>query len=381
MIQVIRAYLKSQSYQAFGHNNIICYAKAYEGELAVIQLYTASTFALLDAGRLESVRCEIENKLRSESHIPSQIAIRFLTIVTVKNQVSDVFYDMADEVQGLWFVSEKQKQLLVYEMQSTDFFNLYNPLMDVIQSSTSGPSELTQIKVFLKILQPVTLVLVVCNLLAYLYTTTNGNVLDAEYMYSVGAITWDSIVQRHEYYRLFTSMFLHFGIQHLFSNMVSLVFLGSMLEKRLGHIRYALLYVLSGLAAGLASVAVNYVKALGIMAQGGVVSAGASGAIFGVIGGLVTVVLLEKVFRKHVARKSKVLYRQRNENNNDNNYDNNHEAPLSDGDQEEISMQSLLWMTFFSVFAGFTTSGVDNSAHVGGLVFGFILTFLLAIKR
>lgn len=384
-MQAIQAYLKSQSYQAFAHNNIICYAKAYEGELAVVQLYTASTFALLDAGRLELVRNEIENKLRSESHIPPQIAIRFLTIVTVRNQVSDVFYEMADEIQGLWFVSEKQKQLLVYEMQSTDYFDLYEPLMDAIQCSISEPSELTQIKAFLKLLQPVTLILVGLNMLAYLYSTINGNVLDAEYMYSVGAITWDSIVERHEYYRLFTSMFLHFGIQHLFSNMVSLIFLGSMLEKRLGHIRYAVLYVLSGLAAGVASVAVNYVKALGILAQGSVVSAGASGAIFGVIGGLVSVVLLEKLFYKNRIRKNKVLNQTLHERNSENDDENDvahrQSASLAKEGHEEISMQSLLWMTFFSVFAGFTTSGVDNSAHVGGLIFGFLLTFLLAIKR
>lgn len=377
MVNTIQSFLKQQAYQSFVHNNIVCFAKAYEKEVAVVQLYTASTFAVLDAGRLESVRNEIENKLRSESHIPAQIAIRFLTIVAVKNQVSDVFYDMANEVPRLWFVSEKQKQLLVYEMQSTDFFNLYNPLMDVIQSSTSGPSELAQIKVFLKMLQPVTLVLVACNLLVYLYTAINGNVLDAEYMYKMGAITWDSIIERHEYYRLFSSMFLHFGIQHLFSNMVSLIFLGSMLEKRLGQIRYALLYILSGLAAGVTSVVVSYIKAFGLLAQGSVVSAGASGAIFGVIGGLVTVVLLEKVFRKKQIGKNSPLERidavtKRAENTN---------RVVANHPQEEISMQSLLWMTFFSVFAGFTTSGVDNSAHVGGLIFGFLLTFLLAIKR
>ena len=76
----------------------------------------------------------------------------------------------------------------------------------------------------------------------------------------------------------------------------------------------------------------------------------ASGAIFGVIGGLIGVVLLKKRWAKNKA------------------------------DFIDISLRSILTMAFFSVFAGFSGGGVDNAAHVGGLLSGFVIALLLAIK-
>lgn len=366
MIQTVQRYLRGQSYQVFMSGNIPCFVKAFEGELAVVQLYTASTFVMMDAGRMIDTRNELENKLLIEHHVPEEIRIRFLTIVVVKDEVSDAFQSVAEELPGLWFVSEQQKRVVVYETQSTNYFRLYDGLVDAVELFQGGQSELAQMKTYARTLQPVTVTLVILNVLAYLWSSFGGNVLDATYMYSVGAVTWQSILQQGEYYRLFSSMFLHFGIEHLFSNMVSLLFLGSMLEKRLGHVKYTILYLSSGLVAGLASVGVNYMKATSLGIQGEVVSAGASGAIFGVIGGLIAVVFLQKI----IQRKQLVATQE-----------NGAPARKRNGVYEEISMRSLLWMAFFSVFAGFTTGGVDNSAHVGGLVFGLILTFFLAIKR
>ena len=203
----------------------------------------------------------------------------------------------------------------------------------------------------LTMLGPVTLVMVVLNIMVYCLAAFHGDVYDAGYMYSIGAITFDSIFIKGEYYRLFSSMFLHFGLSHLVNNMISLICLGTMLERRMGSVRYGILYLSSGLLAGLTSVSVEYYQVMHLGEQSYSVAAGASGAIFGVIGGLIAVVLKQK-------------------------------WQSSRGQSEpQISMRSILFMAFVSLYQGFTTMGVDNAAHVGGMIFGFLLSFLLACKR
>lgn len=80
-------------------------------------------------------------------------------------------------------------------------------------------------------------------------------------------------------YRLFTSMFLHFGIYHLVNNMAVLLFMGDMVEKAVGHWKYLMIYLGSGLVGNLLSLYMD------IQSQSNIVSAGASGAIYGIIGG------------------------------------------------------------------------------------------------
>lgn len=68
-----------------------------------------------------------------------------------------------------------------------------------------------------------------------------------ELLYNAGKLDIISVLVRGEYGRILWSMFLHSGIDHLFNNMLILFFLGSMIEKEVGHIRYAVLYFLSGI--------------------------------------------------------------------------------------------------------------------------------------
>ena len=71
-----------------------------------------------------------------------------------------------------------------------------------------------------------TLLLILINVVVYLYVEIHGSSYDAEYMIKMGAVYEPYIVQRHEYYRLITHFFLHFGFDHLFNNMISLLILG-----------------------------------------------------------------------------------------------------------------------------------------------------------
>ena len=161
---------------------------------------------------------------------------------------------------------------------------------------------------------------------------------DAYFMLEHGAMYGPFVLKGHEYYRLLTSIFMHFGIDHIVNNMLVLFVLGDNLERALGKVKYLIFYLSCGVLA-------NVVSLLFEMPVGDwSVGAGASGAIFGVVGGLIYVVAVNK------------------------------------GRLEDLSTRQLVVMAVFSLYLGFTSTGVDNTAHVAGLVIGMILAAILYRK-
>ena len=139
-----------------------------------------------------------------------------------------------------------------------------------------------------------------------------------------------------EYYRLLTSAFLHFGWQHLFNNMLVLLFLGRTAERIAGRGKFLAAYLICAVGANAAS-AVWY----GWNGQTEVYTAGASGAVFGVAGMLLFFVLMNK------------------------------------GRLEQVSTRQLIWMMAFTVYHGFAESGINNCAHITGGILGFVCGFLI----
>lgn len=187
--------------------------------------------------------------------------------------------------------------------------------------------------------EPATIILVVLNVLVFLAVEFTGFSQDTVHMLDWGAAYTPCIVEEGETYRIFTSMFLHFGIEHLINNMLVLFVLGSRLERVIGSLRFAVIYFLGGIAG-------NVVSLLYDLRQGeAAVSAGASGAVFAVMGGMILVVLCNK------------------------------------GRLEDLSMRQILILAVFSLYFGFTSSGVDNAAHLGGFLAGFILAVIVYHPR
>lgn len=147
------------------------------------------------------------------------------------------------------------------------------------------------------------------------------------------------IIEGGEYYRLFTCMFLHFGIEHLLNNMLVLFVLGSRLERVIGKIKFLIIYLVGGLLGNVISVLVE------LKSMDFAVSAGASGAVFAVMGAMIYIVVRNK------------------------------------GWLGDLSARQILVMAFFSLYYGFTSTGVDNTAHVAGLVCGMIISILLYHPR
>ena len=180
--------------------------------------------------------------------------------------------------------------------------------------------------------------LIAINVIYFLYLEMTGSTENTQFMVAHGAMYAPLVLEGGEYFRLLTSVFMHFGINHIMNNMLILFILGDNLERALGHIKYLLFYLLCGVGANVVSIILN----LGDYRS--VVSAGASGAIFGVIGGLLYAVLINR------------------------------------GRLEDLSARQLLIMIACSLYFGFTSTGVDNAAHVGGLFFGIVLGILLYRK-
>ena len=98
-----------------------------------------------------------------------------------------------------------------------------------------------------------TVALIVINVAVFLILSAMGDTEDAVFMMNHGGMYEPLIVQEHEYYRLFTSMFLHFGMSHLLNNMVLLGALGWNLELETGKIKFLIIYLVSGLGGNLLS--------------------------------------------------------------------------------------------------------------------------------
>ena len=150
--------------------------------------------------------------------------------------------------------------------------------------------------------------------------------------------SWMAVKLNGEYYRVFTSMFLHADIDHLLNNMFILFIIGKKYEDIEGKIRFVLVYFLGGILASIASLSYN-------MFMGNeIVSLGASGAIFALIGASVATVVKCRDKLRTVSKRQMILF------------------------------------ALFSLYAGFRSTSTDNIAHLGGFVAGFLIGLVISEK-
>ncbi len=193
-------------------------------------------------------------------------------------------------------------------------------------------------KIFEKIFSPkkivVTKVLILLNIIMFLamYILGNGST-NTDTLLNFGA-NYGPLVKAGEVYRLLTGSFLHVGIIHILFNMYALYIIGSQLENFLGKWKFLIVYLISAITGSMLSIVFS-----------SSISAGASGAIFGLLGSLLYFGYHYRVYLGNV------LIRQ------------------------------IVPLIILNIALGFLLPGVDNASHIGGLVGGLLVTMALGVNE
>ncbi|MFC2948171.1 rhomboid family intramembrane serine protease [Virgibacillus sediminis] len=215
-------------------------------------------------------------------------------------------------------ISEKVKRLQFYLNYLTDTLNTKQKEIEKLFSYG----------------RPVfTYLLLSINIIIYMIMEYYGDTTSIDDLVKFGAKYNPAIIEG-EWWRILTSMFLHIGFLHLLMNMLAVYYIGSLTEKIYGSFRFLIIYILAGIGGGLASFAftVN-------------VSAGASGALFGLFGALLFFGLVHK----------RIFF-------------------------QTIGMNIIILVGINIVF-GLAVPQIDNGAHIGGLVAGFIAAGIVHLPR
>ena len=241
---------------------------------------------------------------------------------------------------AVWLADVYNRNLMIYEDQPADYYGLRASLENALLGNEDEPAqgiERENGKPFtLKTFPWVTAVLIAANVAYFIILAVKGDPLDGEFMFQMGASYAPAVMEGHEYWRLFTAMFMHFGIAHLLSNMLYLVLVGYRIETTQGHVRFLLLYLLSGLIASLVSVLFYW------FTKADAVCAGASGAVYGLIGAMLVLTIRNRdrnAIRRNIPR--------------------------------------FAFLIMFIVWSSTASEGVDAAAHIGGLASGALLSFIL----
>ncbi len=188
---------------------------------------------------------------------------------------------------------------------------------------------------------PAVLILILLNAVVFLFEISVGDSNDPEVLHRIGALEPYSVVVQHEYWRFFTALFLHGSLLHLGFNAFALYVLGPSLERFIGTMRFVVCYLISGLASG---AGVMGLTLIGLVRPAQLV--GASGSIMGIVGAL-----------------AGFLMRHRH-------------APHA-----KQRLANIVMIVAIQIAFDLSTPQVSMSAHLCGLVAGFLLGLILAPRK
>ena len=212
--------------------------------------------------------------------------------------------------------------------------NLFLKLTSDINKKTESDAKEAE-KIFGPKKPIITYTLIFLNIMLFLamYLFGNGSE-DSITLLIFGANHRELILNYHEYYRLITASFLHIGVLHLLFNMYALYIIGAQIENFFGKLKYIIIYLGSAIFASLLSICFH---------SG--ISAGASGAIFGLLGAML-------YFGYHYR-----LY------------------------LGNVLQSQIIHIIILNLFLGFITPGIDNAGHIGGLISGVFLAMACGINK
>lgn len=231
-----------------------------------------------------------------------------------KNEIiNKYFYDMPSKLkfteEGALLYQKINNDILKKNMDQSEKINdLFSPKTPIVNSLLIG---------------------IITILIILMYLLGNG-ATDIKTLYNFGALVKDG-----NPLRLFTSIFLHIGILHYLMNVWALKLLGEQVEKFYGHIKVLLIFIYSGVVGNLLSL---------ILMDSNVISAGASGAIFGLMGAILYFAINQRTYMGEALKKE------------------------------------ILPVIIINILLGFMVTGINMYAHIGGLIGGMLISSALGIK-
>lgn len=237
-----------------------------------------------------------------------------------------------------WFYNTYSQRLIIFEDQPYEFHGVKRFLEKEVNYYKKDIPPVNNTRP-IKNIFTINNLIVAVNIIVFIIQEAMGDTNDAYFLFEHGGVYPAGLFKEHEVYKLFTSMFMHSGIKHIFNNMLILFLIGANLERAMGKIKYTITYLGSGLIGGIVSQIIYYLQGREYL-----VCVGASGAIFGVLGALIWILIVNK------------------------------------GKVEGLSLRRMLISVGLSILLGFSDGGVSMSAHIGGLIGGFILSMLLYRK-
>lgn len=267
---------------------------------------------------------------------PQQLRYSMRSIVNVQRGPGGVMFEIAAPA------GQKRQQIKFGTRDATQAHTIQRALPSQVTADFAKKqahlADFADRMSHMKLRAPLTPCLIAINIIVFVAMASTGAGIDK--IDGAAAIRWGSnygpLTTDGQWWRLLSSMFVHFGLVHVGMNMYALYQSGRVVEKLYGSIRFVLLYLFAGVVGAMASLLWNPQ----------VNSAGASGAIFGVFGGLLAFMINKR-----------------------------NDVPASSLFQLGMS---LLLFGAYSLFNGFVHQGIDNAAHLGGLAGGFAMGMALA---
>ena len=212
-----------------------------------------------------------------------------------------------------------------------DGFDLINKITFDISKKNIEESEKRN-KMFKEKKPTITYLIILINLIVFglMYVFGNGSE-NIDTLIKFGA-NYAPLTKSGEYYRLITSAFLHIGVIHLLCNLYALYVIGPQIEQFFGRIKYILIYLFSAIMGSLFAL---------VLSGDNTVSAGASGAIFGLFG---AILYFGYTYRGYIGN---------------------------------AIISQIVPVILLNLFIGLTSTNIGNAAHIGGLVGGYVMSLAL----
>lgn len=289
-----------------------------------------------DIYRTKQIMKKIKKKTMSLSINALSIFINIGDNVSTENtnfdNVDCVYLSGIEDLNNYEFLKEEFPTIT----DNTDFKEKGMELFIKLTTEISKKSESESMKaddVFAKKKPVVTYTILAINIIVFIlmYILGNGS-KDVQTLLNFGA-NYGLLIKNGEYYRLITSAFLHIGLIHLLVNSYALYVIGPQVESFFGKTKYIIIYLMSAVFGNLLSM---------LFTDG--ISAGASGSIFGLLGSIL--------------------------------YFGYHYRVYLDG----VLKSQIIPLIVLNLLTGFTLSGIDNAAHIGGLVGGVLVSMAVGVK-